>query len=120
LTNVDEKLANFLRFFSDYDDKITKWYREVLSAVYDNDRAFHDVVDKLAIDTEKLKNDPSYLSTMADIWNNLLKTILFKKKLIAISAANVQFHRDTIATSTRHTERDCSTDNQSSNNSGGR
>ena len=83
-----DKLANVLRFFSDYDDKITKWYIDVLSAVYDNDRAFHDVVDKLAIDTEKLKNDPSYLSIMADIWNNLLKTILFKKNLIAISAAN--------------------------------
>jgi hypothetical protein len=44
-----------------------------LRAVFENDKAFQGIVDKLVEDTKKLENDPNYIRIMADIWNNYLK-----------------------------------------------
>jgi hypothetical protein len=73
LKNDVDKLLPILTFLIDYDNQSTKRYLTVLRSVFTNDVAFNKIVDKLAEDTQILRNDPSYLRLMTDIWNNYLK-----------------------------------------------
>jgi hypothetical protein len=63
-------------FFSDHEVEITKWYYPVLDAVKGNCKAFQFILDNLVEDPGKLTTSPDHLKSMADIWNNHLKTIL--------------------------------------------
>ena len=73
LKDDPKNLASLMCFFADHDNESTKRYIQVLRTVFENDRAFQGIVDKLVGDTKKLENDPNYIGIMADIWNNYLK-----------------------------------------------
>jgi hypothetical protein len=76
LKNAPDKLVAILCFFCDHEVEITKCYYQVLDAVKDNCKAFQVILDNLVKDLEKLTTNPDHLSSMADIWNYHLKTIL--------------------------------------------
>jgi hypothetical protein len=73
LRDQTEKLVTLMCFFSDHDNQSTKKYIQTLRAVFNNEKAFQGIVDKLVEDTTKLRDDPNYLRVMADIWDNYLK-----------------------------------------------
>jgi hypothetical protein len=73
LRDQPEKLVTLMCFFSDHDNQSTQKYIQTLRAVFNNEKAFQGIVDKLVEDTTKLRDDPNYLLVMADIWNNYLE-----------------------------------------------
>lgn len=73
LKDDPKNLSTLMCFFADHDNESTKRYIQVLRTVFENDKAFQGIVDKLVEDTKKLENDPNYIRIMADIWNNYLK-----------------------------------------------
>ena len=73
LKDESKILSLFMCFFADRDSESTERYIQVLRAVFENDKAFQGIVDKLVEDTKMLENDPNYIGIMADIWNNYLK-----------------------------------------------
>jgi hypothetical protein len=73
LRDQPEKLVTLICFFADNDNESTTKYIQILRTVFNNEKAFEGVVDKLVEDTTKLRDDPNYLRVMADIWNNYLE-----------------------------------------------
>ncbi len=72
LKNAKDKLLNIIIFFSK-EETITQRSIQLLRTVFDDDKLFHGMVDSLAEDTEKLKNDANYYPIMAAIWNYFIK-----------------------------------------------
>jgi hypothetical protein len=73
LGNKSENLTTLMCFLADIDNPNTQKYIQILRAVFNNEKAFQGIVDKLVEDTTKLRDDPNYLRVMADIWNNYLE-----------------------------------------------
>ena len=72
LQNANDKLVNIMVFFCK-DNAVTQRTIQILRTVIHMDEVFQGIVDRLAEDTEKLKNDENYYPVMAAIWNYYLK-----------------------------------------------
>ncbi len=73
LRDQPEKLVTLLCFFADHDNQSTQKYMQILRAVFNNEKAFQGIVDKLKLveDARKHKDDPIYLQTMTETLHNL-------------------------------------------------